>query len=125
MAEGLLRHLVGSDVEVLSAGLDPKGVNAYAIQAMSEVGIDISGHRSKNVTSFLGQPIQIVVSVCDRAREKCPVFPLAYKYLHWSIEDPAAVEDDSAKPGAFASARDLIKKHIESELLPVLQGSRR
>lgn len=121
MAEGLLRHAVGSGVEVLSAGLDPKGVSPHAIQAMKDIGIDISGHRAKNVTDFLGQPIQIVVSVCDRAREKCPVFPLAYKYLHWSIPDPAAVEDEATKAAAFSAARDRIKDHIANELLPLLQ----
>jgi arsenate reductase len=120
MAEGWLRHLGGDHLEPLSAGLDPKGLNPYAITAMQEVGIDISHYASKNVTGFLGRPIQFVITVCDNAQEKCPIFPFAYKYLHWSIPDPAAVPDGPDKLPAFRAARDLLRQRIEEVLLPML-----
>lgn len=125
MAEGWLRHLAGDGVEALSAGLDPKGLNPYAVRAMQEAGIDISQQQSKAVKEFLGRPIQIVISVCDRAHEKCPVFPFAYKYLHWSIPDPAAVQDGPNKLEAFRAARDDLRDHIEAELLPLLSKQAR
>lgn len=120
MAEGWLRHLAGEHIEPLSAGLDPKGLNPYAVAAMSEVGIDISGQTSDNVTDFLGYPIQFVITVCDNAHEKCPIFPFAYKYLHWSIQDPAAVPDGPEKLQAFRAARDVLRTRIEAELIPLL-----
>jgi arsenate reductase len=89
MAEGWLRQLADEQVTALSAGLNPKGVNPLAIEVMRDVGMDISRQVSKHAAEFLGQPIQYVVTVCDNAHERCPVFPLAYKYLHWSVPDPA------------------------------------
>jgi arsenate reductase len=120
MAEGWLRHLSGDHIEPLSAGLDPKGLNPYAVEAMREVGIDISGHTSDNVTGLLGRPIQFVITVCDNAQEKCPIFPFAYKYLHWSVPDPAAVPDGPDKWRAFREARDVLRTRVETELIPLL-----
>jgi arsenate reductase (thioredoxin) len=89
MAEGLLRHLAGDRFDVTSAGVRPAGLNPVAVAVMQEIGIDISGHRSKSVDEFSGQPFDWVITVCDAAREACPVFPGAASQLHWSFADPA------------------------------------
>ena len=91
MAEGLLRHDAGERFEVESAGTKPGIVRPEAIDAMKELGIDISGHRSKSVEGFNGQQFDYVITVCDSARETCPVFFGAAKRLHRSFEDPAAL----------------------------------
>ena len=91
MAEGLLRHDAGNVYEVSSAGTKPSHVRPEAIAAMREIGIDISGHRSKSVDEFAGQAFDYVITVCDNAKESCPVFPATTKRIHWSLEDPAAV----------------------------------
>src|SRR5207237_4111527 len=92
MAEGLLRHLAGDHFEVVSAGTHPVGLNADAVEVMKEIDINISGHRSKRVDEFLGQQFDYAITVCDRAKETCPIFPSAASLLHWSFDDPAAVE---------------------------------
>ena len=92
MAEGLLRHDGGPQYEVFSAGTQPSHVRPEAIQVMREVGIDISGHRSKSVEEFAGQHFDYVITVCDNAKESCPIFPATTKRIHWSLEDPAAVQ---------------------------------
>ena len=125
MAEGWLRHLTDERIEPLSAGLAPKGLNPVSVKVMQEVGIDISQQTSKDVVDFLRTPIQFVVTVCDNAHEKCPIFPFAYKYLHWSIPDPAPIDDPALKLAAFRSARDQLRDRIERELLPLLQGKER
>ena len=90
MAEGLLRHIAGDQFEVFSAGTRPVGLNSNAVAAMSEIGINIAGNRSKSVDEFAGQRFDYVFTVCDSARELCPVFPGGGKRLHESFEDPAA-----------------------------------
>lgn len=90
LAEGWLRALGGDRLEVFSAGTKPSVVNPLAIEAMKEVGIDISSHSSKSVTLFLNQPIDWVLTVCDNAKESCPVLPGAARQLHHSFDDPAA-----------------------------------
>ncbi|MGO8813105.1 MAG: arsenate reductase ArsC [Terriglobia bacterium] len=92
MAEGLLRHDGGAAFEVASAGTKPSHVRPEAIAAMREMGIDISGHRSKSVDEFAGQAFDYVITVCDNAKESCPIFPATTKRVHWSLEDPAAVQ---------------------------------
>ena len=92
MAEGILRTLSRGAVEVHSAGTRPSQVNPLAIEAMKEVGIDISGQRSKSVDEFAGQAFDYVITVCDNAKESCPVFPAATKRIHWSLDDPVAVQ---------------------------------
>jgi arsenate reductase len=89
MAEALLRREGGAAFEVYSAGTEPRGVNPLTIRALANVGIDISGARSKSVTELLGQQFDYVVTVCDRARESCPVFPGVHESLHWGFDDPA------------------------------------
>jgi arsenate reductase (thioredoxin) len=90
MAEGLLRHMAGDRFEVFSAGTRPVGLNPNAVKALSEVGIDISGSRSKSVDEFAGQNFDYLVTVCDNAKESCPIFPGGGKRIHRSFEDPAA-----------------------------------
>src|SRR5215831_17532539 len=92
MAEGLLRHEGGDRFEVFSAGTKPSHVRLEAIAVLDEIGIDISGHRSKSVNEFIGQGFDYVITVCDHAKELCPIFPGKTKHLHWSLEDPADVK---------------------------------
>jgi arsenate reductase len=92
MAEALLRQRGGGDFEVRSAGTEPKGINPLTLRALAEVGVDASWARSKSVTEFLGQRFDYVVTVCDQARQSCPVFPGVHESLHWGYEDPAAAE---------------------------------
>lgn len=113
MAEGLLRHDGGAAFEVESAGVEPSHVRPQAIEAMKEIGIDISGHRSKSVDEFLGQEFDYVITVCDNANERCPVFPGKTKRIHWSFDDPAAVEgDDAAKLAVFRRVRNEIRERL-------------
>lgn len=113
MAEGLLRHDAGTSFEVWSAGTRPSQVRPEAIAVMKELGIDISGHRSKFVEEFAGQQFDFVITVCDNARESCPVFPANTRRIHWSIEDPAAVEGSSEERlAAFRQARDALREHL-------------
>lgn len=107
MAEGLLRHMAGDRCEVFSAGTRPVGLNPNAVKAMSELGIDISSHRSKSVDEFTGQPFDCVITVCDNAKESCPIFPGAGERLHHSFQDPAALPADRQLE-AFRKVRDEI-----------------
>ena len=97
MAEGLLRRQGGADFEVHSAGTEPKGVNPLTLQVLAEAGIDASWARSKSVAEYLGQRFDYVVTVCDQARQVCPVFPGVHESLHWGYDDPAAVEGTEAE----------------------------
>jgi len=113
MAEGLLRHEAGDRFEVHSAGTKPSTVRPEAIAVMNEIGIDISGHRSKSVDEFVGQDLDYVVTVCDNARESCPVFPARTRRMHWPFEDPAAVQgSDDERRAAFRKIRDQIHDRI-------------
>lgn len=115
MAEGLLRHLAGDRFEVASAGTHPAGLNPDAVEVMKEIDINISRHRSKSVKEFLGQQFDYVITVCDRAKETCPIFPSAAALLHWSFDDPAAVEGPREERRAvFHRVRDEIADRIES-----------
>jgi arsenate reductase len=89
MAEGLLRYIADDRFEVFSAGVEPTSVRPQAIEAMSEIGIDIASQRSKSVDEFAGQEVDYVITVCDNARERCPIFPGRTKQMHWSFDDPA------------------------------------
>jgi arsenate reductase len=116
MAEGLLRHLgnAGGDrFEVESAGTRPGRVRPEAIAVMRELGIDISGHRSKSVDEFAGQRFDYVLTVCDNARESCPIYPGHANRLHHSFDDPAAVEgDEEERLAAFRRVRDEIRAYL-------------
>jgi arsenate reductase len=111
MAEGLLRHLADDRFEVFSAGTWPVGLNPNAVKAMSEVGIDISGHRSKSVDEFIGQQFDYVITVCDNAKEACPIFPGPGKRVHHSFEDPAVAPKDR-QLDLFRRVRDEISSWI-------------
>ena len=89
MAEALLRHKGGPGFEVHSAGTEPRGINPLTLATLAQAGIDASWARSKSVTEYLGQPFDYVVTVCDQARQTCPVFPGVHESLHWGYEDPA------------------------------------
>jgi arsenate reductase len=113
MAEGLMRQEGGGQYEVFSAGTKPGTVRSEAIAVMREVGIDISSHTSNHVDEFAGQEFDIVVTVCDNAKESCPVFPARTLRLHWPFEDPAAVEgSESVRLAAFRAARDQLHERI-------------
>ena len=115
MAEGLLRHDAGDAYEVFSAGTKPTRVRPEAITVMREVGIDISGHRSKSVDEFAGQDFDYVITVCDNAKESCPIFPAKTKRIHWSIEDPAAVQGSAEETlTAFRRARDELRARLQA-----------
>ena len=97
IAEALLRQRGGDDFVAASAGTDPKGVNPCTIRVLAERGIDCTGARSTNVLEVLGEPWDVVITVCDRARQACPVFPGAHTSLHWGLEDPAEAEGTDAE----------------------------
>jgi arsenate reductase (thioredoxin) len=92
MAEALLRHHGGDRFEVHSAGTEPRGVNPLTLRVLDEAGLDGSALRSKSVEGYLGQRFDYVVTVCDTARQSCPVFPGVHDSLHWGYEDPAEAE---------------------------------
>jgi arsenate reductase len=113
MAEGLLRHDAGGKFEVASAGVEPSHVRPQAIAAMREIGIDISRHRSKSVDEFARQEFDYVITVCDNAKERCPVFPGQTRRIHWSFDDPAAAEgDEAARLAVFRRVRDEIRTRL-------------
>lgn len=111
MAEGIMRHDGGEAFEVFSAGTRASFVRPEAIQAMAEIGIDISGHRSKNVDEFMGQSFDFVITVCDHANEVCPVFPGKSERIHHSFEDPPApgMADAETALAVFRRVRDEIR----------------
>lgn len=116
MAEGLLNHFHGDRYRAFSAGTAPGSLNPFAVQAMAEIGIDISGQHAKHLKEFIGKPIDIVVTVCDNARESCPVFPGAKEVWHESFPDPsAAAGSDEEKQASFRSVRDALRVWIERE----------
>ena len=114
MAEGLLRHRIGDQYDVFSAGTKPTSVRPEAIEVMREIGIDISSHRSKSVEEFVGQEFAFVITVCDNANESCPVFAGRTQRLHWSFEDPAVVQGPTEQRlAAFRRVRDKLRGRIE------------
>ena len=125
MAEGLLRQLGGGQYEVFSAGTRPVGVNPLAVEAMRELGIDISAQRSKSVAEFAGEKFATVITVCDNAAEECPVFPGAPERVHWSLRDPAAVSGTrEEKLAAFREIRDDLERRIREFLSSAASGAR-
>jgi arsenate reductase len=115
MAEGILRSDGGEAFEVESAGVKPSSVRPEAIQAMREIGIDISGHRSKSVDEFIGQEFDTVITVCDNAKETCPVFPGKTERVHRSFEDPPppGVGSDEKRLSIFRRVRDEIREWMK------------
>ena len=118
MAEGLLRAWGGERYEAHSAGVQATVVRPLAIQVMREIGIDIGGQTSKRLDTYIGEPFDYAVTVCDEATEACPVFPGAARNLHWSFDDPSAATGTEARQVAlYRRVRDEIGARIRSELL--------
>jgi|SRR5450759_301948 arsenate reductase len=115
MAEGILRHFAGDRFEVFSAGTRPVGLNPNAVTAMAEIGISIAGSRSKSVDEFAGQRFDYVFTVCDNAKESCPIFPGGGRRLHQSFDDPAAAPADQ-QLGVFRKVRDQIADRLQEFL---------
>ena len=115
MAEGMLREWGGDRFEPHSAGTEATEVRPLAIQAMNEIGIDISRQRSKSIAEFAGQAFDYAITVCDDSREACPYFPGAREQLHWSFDDPAAAEgSDAERVAVYRRVRDEIAASIKS-----------
>jgi arsenate reductase (thioredoxin) len=122
IAEALLRDFGGADFEVNSAGTEPSVVNPYSVRVLGEIGIDWSGARSKSATEFIGRQFDYVITVCDRARQTCPVFPGNHNMLHWGLDDPAEVEGtDEQKLEAFRRTRT----EVATRLRPFVELARR
>ncbi len=114
MAEGWLRHFAGEKAEIFSAGVSPHGVNPRAIRTMQEAGIDISGHTSNHVNEYLDKNIDIVLTVCDNAREQCPVFPKKVRTIHKAFHDPSfTVGTEEEIMQDFRKVRDEIRDYAE------------
>lgn len=121
MAEGLLRHLSRGTLEVASAGTHPKTIHPDAIRCMAEIGIDISAQQAKSLDLFLGEHLDYVITVCDRARDACPVFPGAAEHLHWSIPDPALAQGtQEERMRVFRQVREELRDRIEELLRRIL-----
>jgi protein-tyrosine-phosphatase/DNA-binding transcriptional ArsR family regulator len=118
MAEGLLRAHSGGRIEVYSAGSEPTDVHPLAVEQMAARGIDISRQHAKSIDAFTGQVFDYVVTVCDLAREVCPTFP--GESIHWSLPDPAVIEDAEARRHAFAWTARQLEGRITA-LLTVMQ----
>jgi arsenate reductase len=110
MAEGLLRQMAGDRFEVFSAGTHPKGLHPRAVEVMKEIDIDISNHTSKDISVFLNQRFAYVITVCDRAKQHCPVFPGA-EPIHWGFEDPADAPSEQQLQ-VFRNVRDEIRRRL-------------
>ena len=118
IAEALLRDYGGSAFEVFSAGTEVTRVNPYAVRVLADLGIDASSARSKSIKEFLDQRFDYVITVCDRARETCPVFPGSENTMHWGLDDPSEVEGtDAAKLAAFRRT----ELDVSSRLRPFIE----
>jgi arsenate reductase len=114
LAEALLKQMGGDDFEVFSAGTDPKGLNPYTVKVLAQEHIDADAFHSKNMNEFLGQDFDYVITVCDQAAERCPVFPGDPERIHWSFPDPAAVEGEEAvKMAAFQEVLRGLRRRLE------------
>ncbi|MCX8091616.1 MAG: arsenate reductase ArsC [Verrucomicrobiae bacterium] len=116
LAEGILRAAAGDFLEVASAGSEPAGyVHPLAIQVMREIGVDLSGHRSKHLNEFLSREVETVITVCGNADQVCPTFPGQVNRHHWPFEDPAkATGTEAEKLAVFRRVRDEIRRVFEA-----------
>jgi arsenate reductase len=127
MAEGWTRHLKGDVIEAHSAGVQPQGLNPWAVRVMAEAGVDISGHRSKHLNEVLDISFDYVITVCDDAAENCPVFPGSTTRLHVAFPDPPrlaqGLTDEEAILEIYRDVRDAIRRFVETlpESLPPRQ----
>ncbi len=123
MAEGILRHLGGILVDVFSAGTAPSKVHPDAVRALAGMDIDISQQRAKHVDKFAGQTFDFIITVCDRARENCPIFPGNGHRIHWSLPDPAAVAGDEARYAAFEQTARQLRSRIRYFVAALFAGA--
>jgi len=118
MAEGWARHLKSDAIEAYSAGIEPHGLDPRAVRVMAEVGVDISGHRSKHIEELRGIQFDYVVTVCNRAHESCPLFPGKTKVVHVGFDDPPRLarqaKDEHEALSHYRRVRDEIRRFIES-----------
>ena len=122
MAEGLVNHDLAGQVQAWSAGVRPSRVNPRAIQVMAELGIDISRHRSKSVIDLAGEEFDLVITVCDRAQQECPIFPGETEVMHVGFPDPARATGTEAEILAvFRQVRD----EMRDQLVPLLRKQSR
>jgi arsenate reductase len=125
LAEALLKQMGGSDFEVYSAGTDPKGINPYTLRVLAQEHIDGSQFHSKNMNEFLGRDFDYVITVCDDAAERCPVFPGDPQRIHWSFPDPAKVEgEDVVKLAAFQETLRGLRRRIEPFVIVARNAAR-
>ncbi|HKJ98977.1 MAG TPA: arsenate reductase ArsC [Desulfotignum sp.] len=116
MAEGWTRHLKNDVIDVFSAGVETHGVDPKAVAVMKEAGVDISYHRSKHVKEFQDKQMDVVITVCDQAKESCPFFPLAGKKVHQGFADPPALAKDAAQKGGDENARLDCYRKVRDEI---------
>jgi arsenate reductase len=116
LAEGILRAAAGEMLDVQSAGSKPAGyVHPLAVRVMREIGIDISGHRSKHLSEFLQQSVETVITVCGNADQACPVFPGQVNRYHWAFDDPAHTPGtEEEKLAVFRRVRDEVRRVFEA-----------
>jgi arsenate reductase len=113
MAEAFLRHLAADQFEVASAGARPTQLNPDAVRVMREIGVDMSSHRSKDSKEFFGQRYQYVITVCNKTKERCPIFPGAIWKFDWIVDDPVAVTGmEAQRLAVFRRVRDEIEEHV-------------
>lgn len=124
MAERLLRELGGDRFEVASAGTVATAVHPLAARVMEEIGLDLSGHSSKTLERYLGERWDYVITVCDQAGERCPLFPGPARRIHWSFEDPsAATGSEAERLATFRRVRDAIRDRLRTWLAEGPAGS--
>jgi len=111
MAEGILRHIAGDKFAVFSAGTSPKGVHPMTVEVMRDIDIDISGQRSKSVEEFENEKFDYVITVCDRAKQACPVFPGSIP-MHWGFDDPAEEANPTEQRAIFMKVRNEIAQRL-------------
>ena len=120
MAEHLLRRLGGEHFEVFSAGTEPRSIHPLSVRVLEEMQINVSGAVSKGLDTFIGQPFDYIITVCDRARDQCPTFPGDSKHIHWSFDDPAAAQgDDEERLKVFRRIRNEITNRLRSWIVAV------
>lgn len=116
MAEEFAKKMLPKNIEIFSAGLEPKGVHPIAVKVMQEVGIDISHYKSKNISEIPIGEVDIVITLCGDAAERCPIFPGKVKRIHWELEDPAKAQGTQEEIiKIFQKVRDKIKSYMEKE----------
>lgn len=120
MAEGFARALSGGKVEASSAGMEPRGLNPYAVEVMREKGVEISGQRSKAFSAELARTMDYVITVCGNAEARCPVLPSRVRRLHWPLDDPAGAAGSGDEVRAvFRQSRDEIERLVRGLLAEI------